>query len=442
MAYFEVTDFKAGVDVRRSRYTSVPGTLQKLVNAHITRGGDVERRKAFVNMGDFGGNTFGLDADDAGLVTFGSAAEPGASLPSGVRYQRLAAPSGATMLSVDATEQFGGKVYVAATYSDGVQWHFYDGKVVGDWGGGTVRDYMANMDGVAQSLANIINGGGIYTATASGSTVTVSGPDGVDYEVVGSTQGAEGGPADQEIIISGMQYAATAIPAARAVAAFTITAGKEGPGNAVERVTVNPGGAEVQLLAAPVAFTINSRETAAAVAAAINNLTASHGHTARADFGGVLISAPIGSGSDPNGLGLEVEASGEVCLANASIRIGAGGPGGTDKILSIRVNGLPVMVSAVPWETSNSETALVVAGHINAHASIPKMVATAIGESVYLAPKVVRSSDPSSMTVLVITDGELVAEPGVPPPEGPPGGGGGGYDPRRGPISDIPIEQL
>ena len=48
MPYFTITDFAAGLDLRRSSLTAPAGTLRSLKNAHITPGGEIEKRMAFV----------------------------------------------------------------------------------------------------------------------------------------------------------------------------------------------------------------------------------------------------------------------------------------------------------------------------------------------------------------------------------------------------------
>lgn len=47
MPYFTITDFAAGLDLRRSPLTAPPGTLRKLVNCHVSPGGEIEKRYAF-----------------------------------------------------------------------------------------------------------------------------------------------------------------------------------------------------------------------------------------------------------------------------------------------------------------------------------------------------------------------------------------------------------
>lgn len=46
--YYEIANFQAGMDLRKSPLTAPAGTLRLLQNAHITPGGEIEKRGAFV----------------------------------------------------------------------------------------------------------------------------------------------------------------------------------------------------------------------------------------------------------------------------------------------------------------------------------------------------------------------------------------------------------
>jgi hypothetical protein len=46
--YYEIANFQAGMDLRKSALTAPAGTLRLLQNAHITPGGEIEKRQAFV----------------------------------------------------------------------------------------------------------------------------------------------------------------------------------------------------------------------------------------------------------------------------------------------------------------------------------------------------------------------------------------------------------
>jgi hypothetical protein len=75
MPYTIVDNFSAGLDSRRHILNSKPGTLAKIVNAHITRGGEIEKRKKFELFDDsFSGfddlAVYGLEATSDGLYAF------------------------------------------------------------------------------------------------------------------------------------------------------------------------------------------------------------------------------------------------------------------------------------------------------------------------------------------------------------------------------------
>lgn len=129
MPYFAIEDFRSGMDTRRMPVLSVPGSLLSLVNGHINRGGEIEKRLAFVEQVDMPANTFGLAAVGGTLYTFGSVASvtfnPGS--PSNLVYQQLTHPGGAAMAKVLQVSAFDGKPYVIAQYDDGAVYHFYNG---------------------------------------------------------------------------------------------------------------------------------------------------------------------------------------------------------------------------------------------------------------------------------------------------------------------------
>ena len=71
--YLLIENFNSGLDSRRMALTSKPGTLQELENAHITRGGEIEKRKAFDPIAYLPPGTFGLHTANGALWVFGSA---------------------------------------------------------------------------------------------------------------------------------------------------------------------------------------------------------------------------------------------------------------------------------------------------------------------------------------------------------------------------------
>ena len=76
MKSFTISSFKFGQDARREKLAMQPGTLVLCQDAHITQGGEIQKRKSFVNLGKItsNGDTFGLEVSENGLEVFGGAA--------------------------------------------------------------------------------------------------------------------------------------------------------------------------------------------------------------------------------------------------------------------------------------------------------------------------------------------------------------------------------
>jgi hypothetical protein len=136
MAYIVIEDFRAGLDRRKMPEASPPGTLQELVNGHITRGGEIEKRRAMVPLYALPpGQTFGFAAANGVLYTFGSDDSP--NVPPGVTYQRLEHPDEHAMDAIVRTEFYDGKIWAVAHYTNGDTLAFYDGTIVADWDAGS-----------------------------------------------------------------------------------------------------------------------------------------------------------------------------------------------------------------------------------------------------------------------------------------------------------------
>lgn len=160
MAYAVIEDFRLGVNRTRMQVAGKPGSLWECVNAHITRGGEIEKRKKFAPKYTLPAGTFGMQAAGSTLYVFGSGADPG--VPTGVTYQRLESPIGASMTGVVASEVFDGAPYVIAAYDDGRKHHFNNGVRVTDWDGGTnlpsavgttLKTFSSKMYSTAASIA-------------------------------------------------------------------------------------------------------------------------------------------------------------------------------------------------------------------------------------------------------------------------------------------------
>lgn len=141
MPYLAIENFAAGLDTRKSALTSAPGTLQRLVNAVITPGGEIAKRRAFIKIATLT-NSFGLAATESVLYAFTRSvtltppviAVPGVSLA----YQSIPNTS-LTLAQVDF-DTFNGKIYMTAfdpagTVGSSQVFHYYNGVLINDASG-------------------------------------------------------------------------------------------------------------------------------------------------------------------------------------------------------------------------------------------------------------------------------------------------------------------
>jgi hypothetical protein len=218
MAYLVVENFSAGLDTRRHPLTARPGTLQKLKNAHVSRGGEIEKRKAFevfnpyVNENTFTSPFHGLQATADKIYTFTSGWNHNTGsneLPVGGTglYALLLKHPSVTIWSIPTDRPtlegivystlYGGKTFVLAKWSTGEVIPYYDGEFIPDFYIGKTRQWMmtaANpMDVFCATLAWQVRGGNYGASTtgwdsdssnglpASSSWVDVIAPPDVDF---------------------------------------------------------------------------------------------------------------------------------------------------------------------------------------------------------------------------------------------------------------------
>lgn len=136
MPYVVIEDFRAGLDRRKMPESSPQGSLQGLVNAHITRGGEIEKRRGFIPIYSLPpGQTFGLAGANGVLTTFGSEDAP--AVPPGVSYQRLVDPAGSAMNRLVRAEFYDGLIWAIAKYASGAKIPFYNGARIEDFDAGS-----------------------------------------------------------------------------------------------------------------------------------------------------------------------------------------------------------------------------------------------------------------------------------------------------------------
>jgi hypothetical protein len=349
MSYFAIEDFRAGMDTRRMPVLSVPGSLLELVNGHINRGGEVEKRLAFVPQITLPAGTLGLSAVGGTLYTFGSVES--VTFPSGAPanlvYQRLTSPTAAALAKVLQVSAFSGKPYVIAQFDDGAIYHFYDGTRHAEFveararasfnitGGTTVGlaatasftvtgginspgdritsiragalailtspvQHNGNNDGTAAALAAAINafvGAPDFTAVAVGAVVTIT----------AVTPGTE---------FNGL---ALTIDTQGSFTVGSVTAFAGGVDNAITAMTVDG----VPIIDQPILHTGDNAETAALVAAAINEHESSPEYRALAVGNKVNVIIQL-AGAVHNGKTLAITATGNVTLSTASVNLANG----------------------------------------------------------------------------------------------------------------------
>ncbi|WLB24960.1 hypothetical protein QIH85_24065 [Bradyrhizobium japonicum] len=171
MPYFTITDFAAGLDLRRSSLTAPAGTLRSLRNGHITPGGEIEKRMAFVKVKTVDPNTKGLVSVNQKLYVFGPNG-PGVVEPTGiwdVGTLKLETP---TVFEIVDYDLFDNKVFAVA-WIDGAgnTKRFYDGANVPAANGFYVRTYKTKMYSVGGSVLyfSAVGNPADWTGTGSGS---------------------------------------------------------------------------------------------------------------------------------------------------------------------------------------------------------------------------------------------------------------------------------
>lgn len=315
MPYVIIEDFRGGVDRRKIRSAGVPGTLWEGINGHLTRGGEFEVRKAFVEKYDLPAGTFGLQDAKSALYTFGSGAEP-PGMPAGVTYQRLTVASGASMTGVRSTEVFDGLIYVIAEYDDGRIHHFYDGSEIVDWEVGKVLVEQVNNDGIARDLATRINADVEFVAVAKDDTVIVTAVDPTnEFSFSGTFTNVDNGQDDQEIGMSVTSGRVSEQPELLAQASFEVTEGTFGAAtNKVTSIKVDG----VEILGADVDWGPTSHSsTAANIADQINTYDSGvDEYFADAVGPTVFLTGLAGSGVAPNGKRIAAVTAGDMVIAD------------------------------------------------------------------------------------------------------------------------------
>ena len=313
MAYLHIKDFKSGLDRRRPQVSGTPGALWELDNAVVSRGGDIERSKKFVQRYALPVGTFGLSAVGGQIYVFTSdlSLDNGAAptaVPAGVRAQALEAPGAPSMLAVLDVITPGGKPYVIAEYDDGNIYHFYDGVRVSDLD--SVADAAAEFPLVIARLIDKLTVDNSVLLAPAGQSITIEAVEpGVPFTLtVLATDGGVNN--DQSISVAPLQANVSEVLNVDATGSIQITGGSfnEFNANRIDSVQFDA----VELLSASISFGIDNSTTANALANAINSGTTVHGVSAEATGDTVEIRAPVLSGAAGNGTPITVGVAGDV----------------------------------------------------------------------------------------------------------------------------------
>lgn len=322
MPYLAITDFKNGLDRRRPKANGIPGSLWRAENCVISRGGDVEKAKAFTSVFTLPAGTHSLARVAGTLQVF---SDSSATMPLGVSLQVLAAPGSPTMERVLDVKTPDGKAYVIAQYDDGNIHHFYDGARVSDWD--ALADANASFASVASFLAEAMTADSAVRVSAIGSTIRVQARTAGTAFTLSATATDGGGTNDQTMTVTTVTANVAAVANVDATATVTITGGSASlyGTNRVDQITADGN----DLLSTAVEWITSNNATAAAVAAEINNGTSTHGYSASAASAVVTISAPAVTGATHNGDAVTVTTNGDVTASKTDFS------GGVDAVTAV-----------------------------------------------------------------------------------------------------------
>jgi len=363
MSTFILEDFKIGLDRRRMNETSLPGSLVTCENAHITRGGEVEKAEAFIRFCDLPENTFGLKAVNGGFMVFGSDNIANTVLNSNppVRYQRLNDGS-ANMIAVLSVDLFDGLPYVVADYDDGIIRHFYNGTKVADMFSGRGRaQFTISADPLAAAQSS--TGSFVINDPVDGCSITSITVGSVELLAAAETfveaelqEGEEPEVSVFELQVvdainenSNISGFAAVLQAGNKVVITTQIPGNQVNGDAIvvsttgsidisdettmldgiqaaqiTSITINA----VEILPADVDWAESNQATAAAVAASINDDSASTGYQAFS-YGATVLIRNTTDGAGANGHVVAITADPYIDIINDSATVTGGSASAT-----------------------------------------------------------------------------------------------------------------
>jgi hypothetical protein len=150
-----IPKFKDGLDARRLPETTNSGALIKAVDGHITRGGEFEKRFAFVPTYTLpAGQTVSLAATADSLYVFGDLPAP--TMPTGVLYRQLNFSS-ITLERVVSWDLFNNEIYAVGQFlAVAATQHFYGTTLVPSRIGTGASDLLFLSGGAPGDTVNVI----------------------------------------------------------------------------------------------------------------------------------------------------------------------------------------------------------------------------------------------------------------------------------------------
>ena len=312
MPYVQIENIRKGMDrSRSSRVASDQGSAWLIKNAHLTRGGDVERRKSFVKQGsDFPSTTKGLFAINDTHYTVGYDASEAGNVPSGVTHILTQHPTPATALTkvLDA-EAFDGSLYSISEFSDGNIYHFYNTSRVTDWN--TLSASIGSNNAIASALEAAIDNSSAVNASVSTNVVTVTAATaGTGFTITSNTVN-NGSVNDQTLTVVETQANVPGVTEVVATADIEVTGGTSSPGvNKITSITIDG----VEVLNTAVDWTTSNSNTASLLKTQMDSYTSSPEYDTAVSGPTLTISAKATTGSGPNGFVVVVTVAGDVTV--------------------------------------------------------------------------------------------------------------------------------
>lgn len=415
MPYIVFSNWKNGLDVRRSVLTTQAGSLVQLQDAIVNQGAEIENRYAFNSVSAAAASTFGLESITTGLLTFGSITDPG-GWTSPISYQRLQHPTVAeggasvAMTSVICSCSFGNKAWVVAKFADGGVFAYSNGTVVPAFRNGQVLTGLTGNDKIAQQLANIIAavaGMHVTAITLSGSAYyfDMYSDVGVSYVPNAAVKSSASGT----ITAAERLVGTTGLTETLASGYFGIFAGSTGT---ITSVKVN----NIEILGSTVAFYKDIYNTSQLLVTTINNFISSPQYVASFGSGQfnnfVYLNASAGSGATPNTFVVKVTTTGDMIVDNTYFTLPAGAGNACQ---FVKINGATdILGSTVTQASTVPVWAALVATTINAFQANYNAYADPNNSGrVYICKKVRASNDTFETSISVsLTTGTVAGNSG------------------------------